>query len=194
MNCINDAMYIPTTRRVASITEYGQVILWSDVVPDDDETDICNDKEYVKVVKVSGVSLTAIECVDGVIMIGDEIGQLRFFDKDLKLLYYNSRFDVNGTYIQCISANTMARDCKIIETIDFDNCPLLDEDLKKEILYGPLIPRDFSTDERPLIIRDFLMTTGDGKVVSVNFLEGTMIEIFYRNIDELLTIDIHPLK
>lgn len=194
MNCINDAMYIPTTRRVASITEYGQVILWSDVVPDDDETDICNDKEYVKVIKVSGVSLTAIECVDGVIMIGDETGELRFFDKDLKLLYYNSRFDVNGTHIQCISANAMARDCKIIETMDFDNCPLLDEDLKKEILYGPLLPRDFSTDERPLIIRDFLMTTGDGKVVSVKFIEGTMNEIFYRNIDELLTIDIHPLK
>lgn len=194
MNCINDAMYIPNTRRVVSITDYGQVILWSDVVPDDDETDICNNKEYVKLVKVSGVALTAIECVDGMIIIGDEIGELRFFDKDLKLLYCSSCFDVNGTQIQCISANPMSRDYKILENLDFGNCPLADEDLEKEILYGPLIPRDFSTDEKPLIIRDFLMTTGDGKVLSVNFVEGTMKEIFYRNMEELLTMDIHPLK
>lgn len=194
MNCVNDAMYIPKTRRVASITDHGQVILWSDVVPDDDETDICNDKEYVKVVKVSGVALTAIECVDGVIMIGDEMGELRFYDKDLRLLYYSSNFDVEGVQIQCIAANAMERDCKILETMDFDNCPLADDDLQKEILYGPLIPRDFSTEEKPLIIRDFLMTTGDGKVLSVNFMDGTMQEIFYRTMEELLSMDFHPLK
>ncbi|XP_063697731.1 cilia- and flagella-associated protein 251-like [Culicoides brevitarsis] len=194
MNCINDAMYMPKTRRVASITNAGQIMLWSDIFPDENETEICNDKEFVKVVKVSGVSLTAIECVDDVIMVGDECGELRFYDKDLRLIYYHSAFDVRGTTIQCIAANVMPRDCKVLETMDFDNCPLRDEDLEKEILYGPLIPRDFSTDEKPLVIRDFLVASGDGRVFSANFMEGEMKEIFQRNMEEILTMDFHPQK
>lgn len=81
-----------------SITSCGSVVVWSDVLthPDEDSDYIGSDstssssfrKEFIKSVKVGEHVLQVIRSVDTYVMISDALGHIRFYDSDLKILFW----------------------------------------------------------------------------------------------------------
>lgn len=78
-----------------SITSCGSVVVWSDVAPlsEELETDILVStptfkKEFVKSVKMSDNPLHVIASIDDFVMLCDSLGQIRFYDKELKILFW----------------------------------------------------------------------------------------------------------
>lgn len=79
-----------------SITSCGSVAVWSDVLT---STDVGEDsscitmstsfqKEYIKIIKLSESTLRVIRSIDGYVMVSDAVGHIRFYDKDLKILFW----------------------------------------------------------------------------------------------------------
>lgn len=77
-----------------SITSCGSVIIWSDVVASSDDDLSCSSeatslrKEFIKSFKLSENALQVIRSVDDFVMISDVYGQIRFYDKQLKILFW----------------------------------------------------------------------------------------------------------
>lgn len=77
-----------------SITSCGSVVVWSDVLSSTEEVEedvavsSSFQKEFIKNVKLSEQPLRVIKSVDGYVMICDSVGRIRFFDKDLKILFW----------------------------------------------------------------------------------------------------------
>lgn len=77
-----------------SITRCGSVVIWSDILvsvegnqADDFEGSSCK-KEFVKAIKLSEHPLRVIRSVDGFVVVSDELGQIRFYDQELKILFW----------------------------------------------------------------------------------------------------------
>jgi hypothetical protein len=79
-----------------SITSCGNVVTWSDVVVSFEDEEESNSiitstsfkKEFIKSVKLSENSLRVIRSIDGFVMVSDVMGHIRFYDKELKILFW----------------------------------------------------------------------------------------------------------
>lgn len=89
----NDAAFIENSHKAMSITACGSVGVWSDVLSandDDCKSDVPTTfkKEFIKSVKLSENPLHVIKSIDGFVMVCDSLGQIRFYDKELKILFW----------------------------------------------------------------------------------------------------------
>lgn len=192
INVIEDSIYLENSRKVISITSTGHAIVWSDAPTDDNPTKVSFEKEFSKSLKLGNSPLTCIQNFDNIIVIGDEAGKLKFYDYSLKLMYWCRHLDTNVP-ILCISSNPMRRVYKIVESVNYVSTAAAERDAE-ELLYEPLIPRDFSVEENHFIVRDFLITTADGKVLAINFIDGLYRELYYQSEDIIVAMDVHPMK
>lgn len=77
-----------------SITACGSVVVWSDVLTsfefeDEESFSTCSPKkEFIKGIKLSENPLRVIRSIERFVMICDSVGQIRFYDKELKILYW----------------------------------------------------------------------------------------------------------
>jgi hypothetical protein len=77
-----------------SISTCGSVVIWSDVLVEDEDESSCITmstsfkKEFVKNVKLGETSLRVIRSIDGYVVISDVAGQIRFYDKELRILFW----------------------------------------------------------------------------------------------------------
>jgi hypothetical protein len=68
--------------------------VWNDVVASPDPENEPNfasssfKKEFIKSVKLSGNPLQVIRSVDGFVMVSDVFGHIRFYDNQLKILFW----------------------------------------------------------------------------------------------------------
>lgn len=89
-----DTTFIENSPTAMSITSCGSVVVWSDVVAPIDagnEADFASSsfrKEFVKSVKLTENPLQVIRSVDGFVMVSDVFGHIRFYDNQLKILFW----------------------------------------------------------------------------------------------------------
>lgn len=112
---------------------------------------------------VSSGNVCSVDCSPlvycRVTVIADDCGQIKFYDADFKLLYWCRHLDL-GVPITSICPNAVERRYKILKSLNESELELTDDDIQhKDIIYEPLMPRDFTIDENPLIVRDFLIST-----------------------------------
>lgn len=110
-----DTIFIEKTNRTISITKCGSAIVWSNSIVMEIES---NDKlkcgiesykrEFIKSIKLCETPLTVIKSVDDCVVIADAKGKIRFYDKELKIIFWCPSHDFIDTVI----------------TISFDKSPL----------------------------------------------------------------------
>jgi hypothetical protein len=86
-----DCVFAEASHQALAITGCGSVVVWSDVLAgaEDHEAESSSfRKEFIKSVKLSDAALRVIRCVDGCVLVCDERGQLRFYDRDLRVLFW----------------------------------------------------------------------------------------------------------
>jgi len=70
--------------------------VWSDVVVEDDDSSrevVTCKKEFIKNMKLSKHPLCFIASIDDCVVVADEVGQIRFYDKDFKILFWGPLHD-----------------------------------------------------------------------------------------------------
>jgi hypothetical protein len=123
-----------------SITTCGNVVVWSDVVASAEDVNDSNciisstsfRKEFIKSVQLSENALQVIRSVDGFVMISDVSGHIRFYDKQLKILFWCPSHDS----IDCIVAISfdLKRKPTEHESASDKNFSIRDFFVRKEIL------------------------------------------------------------
>lgn len=85
-----DSIFIEASHKAMTISSCGSVVIWSDVLVAADEEDSKPSfrKEFIKNVKVGENALRVIKSVDGFVMISDAAGQIRFYDKELLIVFW----------------------------------------------------------------------------------------------------------
>lgn len=116
-----------------TISSCGSVVVWSDVLVAADEEDAKPSfrKEFIKNVKVGESALRVIRSVDGFVMISDAAAQIRFYDKELLIVFWCPSHDSIDSVI----------------SIEFD--------LQRQTIVGDHTASDKSFPTFP--IRDFLV-------------------------------------
>lgn len=76
-----------------SITSCGSVVIWSDALDTSGDDSKCTNaaslkKEFVKSVKMCENPMRVIRSVDGYVVLSDALGHIRFYDQDLKILFW----------------------------------------------------------------------------------------------------------
>lgn len=76
-----------------SITSCGSVVIWSDALDTSGDDSKCTNasslkKEFIKSVKMCENPLRVIRSVDSYVVLSDALGHIRFYDQDLKILFW----------------------------------------------------------------------------------------------------------
>lgn len=110
-----DTIFIENSNRSISITRCGSAIVWSNsIVMEMESSDKRKNRnetykrEFIKSIKLCKTPLTVIKSVDDCIVIADARGKIRFYDKELKIIFWCPSHDFIDTII----------------TISFDKSPL----------------------------------------------------------------------
>lgn len=92
-----DTIFIENSHKAMSTTTCGTVVIWSDALNASLEHSIDSEtatgsssfrKEFIKSIKLSEHALRVIRSVDGYVMLCDAFGHIRFYDKELKILFW----------------------------------------------------------------------------------------------------------
>lgn len=97
--------------RVMTITKCGHVVIWEGS---------SYKKELLKTVRVTNESLVSIRSIDSFIVIADTGGHIRFFDEELKIVFWCPSFDRIDS-IKTISFNLEPRRAEDDESEDVKN-------------------------------------------------------------------------
>jgi hypothetical protein len=80
---------VENSDRAISITKCGSAVMWSNSITSDSNADLSTfKKEFLKCVKLCDNPLKVIKSVDDSIVIADSFGHVRFYDKELKILFW----------------------------------------------------------------------------------------------------------
>ncbi|GJQ71620.1 hypothetical protein Trydic_g11320 [Trypoxylus dichotomus] len=205
MGKITDCTYINECYECIAVTTLGYALVFGNswyVTPYQGPETIDNKKIFVKIVKISKTPIKCVTCVDGLIATGDLRGYVKFYDKQLKILYWCQSFNLPPIY--SVQFNLEPRkykfeDPEILEDVHFQipsPRKILEGDYddvseEYEILYKSLVPSDATLHKHPFIVRDFIVATADGNLVKIDYLGNTIEPIFYVTDSEVAAIDTH---
>ncbi|KAL7050099.1 hypothetical protein ACKWTF_003956 [Chironomus riparius] len=102
-----DTIFIENTNRAISITKCGSAIVWSNSIVMEIESFDMHHKcgiesykrEFIKSIKLCETPLTVIKSVDDCVVIADANGKIRFYDKELKIIFWCPSHDFIDTVI-----------------------------------------------------------------------------------------------
>lgn len=126
-----------------------------------EEAEPRNRKIFVKTIRVTSAVINHVATVDGLIVTGDENGNVKFYDKAVKLLYWYQSFKLPS--ICSISFDLDERFYELRDPRDFKEEDFLegyeDRSEEYEIIYNNMVPRDFTYKAEPFVARDFIACT-----------------------------------
>lgn len=125
-----------------SITSCGSVVMWSDVVAAENESGFASSsyrKEFIKSIKLTEAPLQVIRSVDGFVVISDVFGHIRFYDNQLKILFWCPTNDS----IDSIVAISFDLIRKLDESTNDKSLSIRDFFVRKEILRSISCNHDF---------------------------------------------------
>ncbi|CAB3234740.1 unnamed protein product [Arctia plantaginis] len=156
---------------------------------------------FIKVVKVEKKKINVIKSIDKVVITGNNVGQMHFYDDQLKLLYWIHKFPVDC--IKTLSFNLSPRSYKIFDTKCKKPC-ICWEKVKTEVdpetglmrqkLLKMKIPYDATTSGKPFLVRDFIISTVNSGVGFVDFVTEKVNVIIKNRAAPVITLSVHPEK
>ncbi|KAK9722521.1 WD domain, G-beta repeat [Popillia japonica] len=205
MGKITDCTYIEDCHECIAVTTQGYALVFGNslyVTPYQEGDILDNRKYYVKMVRIATANIKCVTYVDGLIATGDVRGYIKFYDKQLKILYWCQSFNLPP--IRNIRFNIEPRRYKFENPEDLNDVhfqipsprKIIDGDYDDisddyEILYKSLVPSDATVHKYPFIVRDFIVATEDGNLVKVDYLNNMVEPIFYVTDAEVAAIDVH---
>ncbi|XP_045445689.1 cilia- and flagella-associated protein 251-like [Melitaea cinxia] len=195
--------FVKETSQILVATSRGSVLVFGYTIEYKENTDDTNYEhlKFIKVLKVQERRIHVIKNVDGVIVTGNSIGEIHFYDCQMKLLYWVHGFTVDS--VKGLSFNISPRSYEIFDPKCKKLCPCwekvvteVDSEpgqprqkfLKKEI------PSDATTAGKPFLIRDFILCTNNQGVGFVDFVTEKLVTIIDNKISHALSITVHPEK
>ncbi|XP_073944446.1 cilia- and flagella-associated protein 251-like isoform X2 [Choristoneura fumiferana] len=159
--------------------------------------------KFVKVLKVEDTRINVIKNIDGVVVTGNNSGEIRFYDDQLKLLYWVHGFSVDS--VRGLSFNVSPRSYKIfdpkckspkkclcwekvIPEVDPMSGTVRQKLIKKKL------PTDATTCGKPFIVRDFIVCTHNQGIAFVDFVTEKLVTILDYKISPAMALTVHPEK
>ncbi|XP_046965477.1 cilia- and flagella-associated protein 251-like [Vanessa cardui] len=157
--------------------------------------------KFIKVLKVEQRKIHVIKSIDGVIATGNSIGEIHFYDSQMKLLYWVHGFTVDC--IKGISFNISPRSYKIFDPKCRKLCPCWEKvvtevDPSTGQLQQKLIKKDIPSDAtsagKPFLVRDFIVCTNNQGIGFVDFVTEKLVTIMDNKTSHTTSLAIHPEK
>ncbi|KAJ8722980.1 hypothetical protein PYW07_004160 [Mythimna separata] len=193
--------FVKSTSQIIVGTSRGAVIIYgytiaynTNVEPQD-----IDKLRFVKVLKLNKRMIYVIKNVDGVIVTGNSIGEIHFYDDQLKLLYWVHGFTVDR--VKGLSFNVSSRSSMILDPKCGKPCPCWEQvklvkDEKtgetKQKLIKMRLPTDATVDGKPFLVRDFLVCTYNQGVGFVDFATEKYTTILDNRRSPALSLAVHP--
>ncbi|XP_026742733.1 cilia- and flagella-associated protein 251-like isoform X2 [Trichoplusia ni] len=156
---------------------------------------------FIKVVRLERRMINIIKYVDGLLVTGNSIGEIRFYDDQLKLLYWMDSLNVDK--VKSLSFNISPRSTMILDPKCNKPCPCwekvkVEKDPKtgemKQKLIKMRLPSDATTSGKPFLVRDFIVTTWNQGVGFVDFVTEKYTNVLDSKISPILSMSVHPEK
>ncbi|XP_058819321.1 cilia- and flagella-associated protein 251-like isoform X2 [Topomyia yanbarensis] len=176
----NDSTFVNETSRAVSVTAAGMAIIWSD----DSQIEGPVKKQYLKYLHLKYASINVVKCCDQKLITGDDDGEIRFYDTQMRILYWFKQEEPEP--IRTISFDVIPR--KYV--LDDGQQQTVDEDT--EVLCLESIPRDVSLEGNPVIIRNFVMATKSGRIYQIDIVQNKIQELYYNSGSIVTSFDVHP--
>ncbi|CAH0604428.1 unnamed protein product [Chrysodeixis includens] len=194
--CSNTAQILVTTSR-GMVIVYGYTIEYHKNFSPLDISRL----RFIKVVKLEKRMITIIKYVDGVLVTGNSVGEIRFYDDQLKLLYWMDSLNIDK--VKNLSFNISPRSAMILdpqcnkpclcwEKVKVEKDPVTGE--MKQKLIKMRLPHDATTSGKPFLVRDFIVTTWNHGVGFVDFVTEKYSSILDSKMSPVLSISVHPEK
>ncbi|RVE54958.1 hypothetical protein evm_000325 [Chilo suppressalis] len=195
--------FVEDTAQVLVATSRGNVIVYGHTIEHRKRVEDTNyeNLRYVKVVKVEKEKINVIQNVDGLIVTGNKVGEIHFYDDQLKLLYWIHGFAVDS--VRGLSFNIAPRSYQIFDPQCKKMCPCwekivteVDPETKalKQKLLKTKIPSDATTEGKPLVVRDFIVCTHKQGVGFVDYAVEKFHPIIENKPSHALSLSVHPEK
>lgn len=99
-----------------TITKCGNVVVWNC----GNGIKFTNQKELLKTVKITNEPLASIRSIDKFVVISDEGGHIRFYDEELKIVFWCPTFDPIDSIIT-IAFNLKPKSLSEMENVEIKN-------------------------------------------------------------------------
>lgn len=144
--------------------------------------------KIIKTVPLSKNPLVTINCIDNIIVVTDDNGNMHFFDKDLKVMYWSQTSDA----ICSISFNLMARQYCLEDAHNFDANEHTGDGV--QCFFKENLPTDATLQRQTFMIRDFVTITKSGKVNVCDFVRDKTECCLFAVPSRITAFFVHPNK
>ncbi|XP_055546832.1 cilia- and flagella-associated protein 251-like isoform X2 [Wyeomyia smithii] len=176
----NDSVFVCDSPRAVSVTGAGMAIIWSD----EQKVEAPIKKQFLKYLHLKYASINVIRCCDQKLVTGDDDGEIRFYDSQMRILYWFKQEDPEP--IRTISFNIFPR--KYV--LDGGHHQTQNEDT--EILSPDSVPHDVSLEGHPVIVRNFVMSTKAGRTFQIDIVQNKIQELYYPSGSIITAFAVHP--
>ncbi|CAG5011460.1 unnamed protein product [Parnassius apollo] len=195
--------FVKETSQILVGTKRGNVLVYGYTAEYQENVDASNtdDLKFVKGLRVEQKRINVLKNVDGVIVTGNNAGEIRFYDPQLKLLYW-----IHGFTVDCVkglSFNLSPRSYQILDPKCNQPCPcwenvILEVDpetgVKRQKLMRSRLPPDATVANKPFVVRDFIVCTNDQGIGFVEFVTEKNMIIMDNKTSPALSLTVHPEK
>ncbi|OWR40975.1 putative WD repeat domain 66 [Danaus plexippus plexippus] len=195
--------FVEETSQILVATSRGSVLVYGYTIEFTDNVDSSSfeNLRFIKVLKVQTKRINVIQNIDGVVVTGNNAGEIHFYDNQVKLLYWIHGFTVDS--VKQLSFNISRRSYQILDPKCRKVCQCWD-DVQTEFdettgqpchkIMKKDVPLDATTGNKPFIIRDFIVCTNNEGVYFVDFLTEKLTTVLDNNVSHALSLSVNPEK
>ncbi|KAJ0180263.1 hypothetical protein K1T71_003667 [Dendrolimus kikuchii] len=195
--------FVKATSQILVATSRGAVLVYGYTMEHQAnlETNNVNNLKFIKVLKVEKHKINVIKSIDGVIVTGNSVGEIHFYEDQMKLLYWVHGFTVDS--VKGLSFNISPRSYKILDPKCNKMCLCWEEvqvgidsetGLLRQKLIKKKLPSDATAAGKPFVVRDFIICSHNQGIGFVDFVTEKLVTILDYKISPAVTLTVHPEK
>ncbi|XP_056602042.1 cilia- and flagella-associated protein 251 isoform X4 [Triplophysa dalaica] len=165
LGSLSQSMFLCDGVQALTATSKGNIVIWDK----QSESDSCQPLIWkaTKVIPLQNAGITVLTLIDSFLVTGDVNGHIKFYDEKLKLISLYSQYSLDP--IRSISFS------KEIPSTD-----------------GPEYKEDCTMNAKPLIIRNFVVSTTQATLVHVNAQKNVLKTLLKEHAEPLEAVACHP--
>ncbi|XP_068629729.1 cilia- and flagella-associated protein 251-like [Battus philenor] len=195
--------FVKETSQILVGTNRGYVLVYGYTAEYHENVEVggIGDMKFVKGLKIQQCRIEVIKNTDGVIVTGNTVGEIHFYDPQMKLLYWVHGFTVDK--VTGLSFNVSPRSYQILDPKCNKPClcwerVVLSVDpetgAKRQKLMKSKLPTDATVGHKPFVVRDFIVCTKNQGVGFVDFVTENNHTILNSKPAAALGLTVHPEK
>lgn len=163
----NQSIFHPYTSCAFTSTSCGNIVVWT--INDSLKN---MEAKALKIVKIQEKAITVLCLLDNIVVTGDVLGTVKFFDLDLRLINWFNKFGSQGS----------------INSISFSYASIIHE----EENYEPKGPISATLESKPFITNDFSISTNRATMLYFDSKNSDVKYIQRHNDKDIKAIACHP--